>query len=98
MIFVTLRRLACFLRPAHDSATARTSPHIPYFYVVGVAMSKLSLQVAAAVLTAAFSQLALAQMSPAQRFELAPDDHPLPGVSLGTQPLTGFLTMPGALV
>src|SRR5213592_3371680 len=95
MIFVTRRRLTCFLRPAHDSATARTSPHIPYFYVVGVAMSKLSLQVAAAVLTAAFSQLALAQMSPAQRFELAPDDQPLRSVSLGTQPVTVFLKMAG---
>src|SRR6266568_430752 len=95
MIFVTRRRLTCFVRPAHDSATARTSPHIPYFYVVGVAMSKLSLQVAAAVLTAAFSQLALAQMSPAQRFELAPDDQPLRGVSLGTQPVTVFLKMAG---
>src|SRR6266480_1318749 len=58
-------------------------------------MSKLSLQVAAAVLTAAFSQLALAQMSPAQRFELAPDDQPLRGVSLGTQPVTVFLKMAG---
>src|SRR5437773_1399509 len=95
MIFVTRRRLTCFVRPAHYSATARTSPHIPYFYVVGVAMSKLSLQVAAAVLTAAFSQLALAQMSPAQRFELAPDDQPLRGVSLGTQPVTVFLKMAG---
>src|SRR5205809_5301375 len=58
-------------------------------------MSKLSLQVAAAVLTAAFSQLALAQMSTAQRFELAPDDQPLRGVSLGTQPVTVFLKMAG---
>src|SRR5438046_8338469 len=95
MIFVTRRRLTCFVRPAHYSATARTSPHIPYFYVVGVAMSKLSLQVAAAVLTAAFSQLALAQMSPAQRFEHAPDDQPLRGVSLETQPVTVFLKMAG---
>src|SRR6266516_4119849 len=38
--------------------SARTFPHIPYFYVVGVAMSMLTLQVAAAVLTAAFYQLA----------------------------------------
>src|SRR5437773_2111084 len=95
MIFVTRRRLTCFVRPAHYSAIARTSPRIPYFYVVGVAMSKLSLQVAAAVLTAAFSQLALAQMSPAQRFELAPDDQPLRSVSLGTQPVTVFLKMAG---
>src|SRR5205809_441233 len=58
-------------------------------------MSKLSLQVAAAVLTAAFSQLALAQMSTAQRFELAPDDQPLRGVYLGTQPVTVFLKMAG---
>src|SRR5712691_1898268 len=63
--------------------------------LVVVAMSKLGLPVAAAVLTAAFSQLALAQMSPAQRFELAPDDQPLRGVSLGTQPLTVFLKMAG---
>src|SRR6266571_4199677 len=95
MIFVTRRRLTCFVRPAHDSATARTSPHIPYFYLVVVAMSKLGLPVAAAVLTAAFSQLALAQMSPAQRFELAPDDQPLRDVSLGTQPVTVFLKMAG---
>src|SRR5712664_896926 len=39
--------------------------------------------------------LALAQMSPAQRFELAPDDQPLRDVFLATQPLTVFLKMAG---
>src|SRR5882762_8050633 len=60
-----------------------------------VAISKLGLAVAAAVLTAAFSQPALAQMSPAQRFELAPDGEPLRDVSLATQPVTVFLKMAG---
>src|SRR6266480_939117 len=81
-----------------SSALFGYCPHFsahPVFLRSGVAMSKLSLQVAAAVLTAAFSQLALAQMSPAQRFELAPDDQPLRGVSLGTQPVTVFLKMAG---
>src|SRR6266702_7496328 len=63
--------------------------------LVVVAMSKLGLPVAAAVLTAAFSQLALAQMSPAQRFELAPDGQPIRDVSLATQSLTVFLKMAG---
>ncbi len=68
----------------------------PVFGILGrVAMSKLGLPVAAAVLTAAFSQLALAQMSPAQRFELAPDDQPLRDVPLTTPPLTVFLKMAG---
>jgi len=58
-------------------------------------MSKLGLPVAAAVLTAAFSQLALAQMSPAQRFELAPDGQPIRDVSLATQSVTVFLKMAG---
>src|SRR5258708_3943987 len=39
--------------------------------------------------------LALAQMSPAQRFELAPDDQPLRDVFLATQPVTVFLKMAG---
>src|SRR5882762_986699 len=60
-----------------------------------VAISKLGLAVAAAVLTAAFSQPAFAQMSPAQRFELAPDGEPLRDVSLATQPVTVFLKMAG---
>ena len=60
-----------------------------------VAMSKLGLPVVAAVLTAAFSQLALAQMSPAQRFELAPDGEPLRDASLAKQPVTVFLKMAG---
>jgi len=43
-----------------------------------------------------FSKLALAQMSPAQRFELAsPDEKPLRDVSLATQPVTVFLKMAG---
>src|SRR6266849_6751191 len=63
--------------------------------LVVVAMSKLGLLVAAAILTAAFSQLALAQMSPAQRFELAPAGEPLRDVSLGTQPVTVILKMAG---
>src|SRR5207245_10664328 len=63
--------------------------------LVVVAMSKLGLPVAAAVLTAAFSQLALAQMSPAQRFELAPDGQPIRDVSLATQSVTVFLKMAG---
>src|SRR5712664_2164319 len=46
--------------------------------------------------SSAFSQFALAQTSPAQRFELAsPDEQPLRDVSLGTQPLTVFLKMAG---
>ena len=39
--------------------------------------------------------LALAQTSPAQRFELASDGQPLRDVSLGTQSLTVFLKMAG---
>src|SRR6266849_1877044 len=39
--------------------------------------------------------LALAQMSPAQRFELAPAGEPLRDVSLGTQPVTVILKMAG---
>src|SRR5437899_1460386 len=43
-----------------------------------------------------FSKLALAQMSPAQRFELAsPDEKPLREVSSATQHVTGFLKMAG---
>src|SRR5882672_4981058 len=39
--------------------------------------------------------LALAQMSPAQRFELAPDDQPVRDKVLATQPVTVFLKMAG---
>jgi len=38
---------------------------------------------------------ALAQMSPAQRVELAPDDQPLRDAFLATQPMTMFLKMAG---
>ena len=63
--------------------------------LVVVAISKLGLPVAAAVLTAAFSQPALAQMSPAQRVELAPDGEPIRATSLAAQPVTVFLKMAG---
>src|SRR6266446_6505773 len=41
------------------------------------------------------SSIALAQMSPAQRFELAPDGQPIRDVSLATQSVTVFLKMAG---
>jgi subtilisin family serine protease len=53
---------------------------------------------AVAALALAFGVLgssAVAQMSPAQRVELAPDDQPLRDAFLATQPMTVFLKMAG---
>src|SRR6266852_7064775 len=62
----------------------------------GTTMSKLRLSLLAAALTASFSQLSLAETSPARQLELAaPDAQPLREVSLAAQPLTVILKMAG---
>ena len=59
-------------------------------------MSKLSLSLAAAVVSAAFSPVSLAQTDAAQRFELiSSDEQPLRDSVLGTEPLTVVLKMAG---